>query len=253
MQLSIDNIEFSYGSASILKGIKLELERGEFLGIVGPNGSGKTTLMKCINRILTPSKGEIMIDGNDISKMKLTQIAKEMGYVPQNSGGSLSSPTVFEVVMMGRSPHIAWKAGKTDERIVWDSLIDLGIKEYASHPFDELSSGQIQRVLIARAVAQEAKILLLDEPTSNLDIKYQVEVMNLVHSLSRRNRLGICAIVHDLDLAMKYCDKVIMMEEGRITSIGSPADVLTQQNIKNVYGVDVIIDRQYERPHILIR
>ena len=252
MDLDVNGIKISYNQIPVLNGMNFCMNYGEVLGILGPNGSGKTTMLKCINRLLTPSQGEILIEGNKVSQMKISEIAKYIGYVPQNVRNDMASPTVFEVVMMGRSPHIAWKPAHTDEDIVWNVLESLNIKDLAASFFDELSSGQTQRVLIARAIAQEAKILLLDEPTSNLDIKYQIEVMNLIKTLSRERMLGVCAIIHDLDLAMNYCDKIILMNDGLPVAFGTPDEVLTASQIKEVYGVEAIIDRTYGKPHVII-
>lgn len=252
MYLEVNGIHFSYGSAPILQDVCLSLEKSEIMGIIGPNGSGKTTLIKCINRILTPKQGEITLDGDDALKMTMSDISKKVGYVPQNSSRDVSSPMVYEVVMMGRRPHTSWKRNDDDEDIVWAAMNDMGISNLATHPFDKLSSGQTQRVLLARALAQEAEILLLDEPTSNLDIRYQIDVMNIISQVVKEKGVGVCAIIHDIDLALKYCDKVIMLNEGKITYAGHAEDVITSENIKSTYGVDVVIDRSYGRPHVVV-
>lgn len=252
LNISVNGIRFAYGKHPILNGLDFQMRSGEIIGIVGPNGCGKTTLLKCINKILTPLQGEVLLDGENLHSMKTSEIAKIMGYVPQTSSSDLSSPTVYEVVLMGRSPHMAWKASPSDEEIVWNSLEELNVRDLASHPFSELSSGQTQRVLIARALAQEASILLLDEPTSNLDLKYQIDVMSMIHKLSKKKGLGIFAIIHDLNLAMKYCDTILLMEKGKVTAIGKPDEVLTKESIKKVYDVDVIIDRNYGMPYIVV-
>ena len=253
MRLTVNGVGFSYGSDPVLRDVDLTLNGSEILGIVGPNGSGKTTLIKCINHILIPMQGEILIDGMDITKMKNKDLAKHTGYVPQNSGNSFSSPTVYEVVMMGRHPHsMGWQSSDSDDNIVWEALKELEVEEYASRQFHRLSSGQTQRVLIARALAQEASTMLLDEPTSNLDIKYQIEVMDLIKRLARDKGVGAIAIIHDMDMAMRYCDKVVMLNLGVITAAGKAEDVLTPENIMRTYGVEVAIDRNYGRSHVII-
>ncbi|NLL94535.1 MAG: ABC transporter ATP-binding protein [Thermoplasmatales archaeon] len=252
MYITVNGVSFAYGSAPILKDVNLSLDKSEVLGIIGPNGSGKTTLIKCINRILTPQQGEIAIDGEDALKMSLPQISKKISYVPQNAVRDVSSPMVYEVVMMGRRPHTSWKSTEQDEEIVWKAMVDMGVEDLATKPFDRLSSGQTQRVLLARAIAQEAEIFLLDEPTSNLDIRYQLEVMGLIRRLVREKGVGVCAIVHDIDLAMKYCDKLVMLDEGRITYAGTAEEVITVENIKETYGVDIAIDHNYGRPHVVV-
>ena len=253
MKLEVNGIEFSYGSVPILKSVSLEVEHSEILGILGPNGSGKTTLIKCINRILTPSQGSIALDQNDVLTMKQKDVAKHFGYVPQNSVNDLSCPTVFEVVMMGRRPYsMGWQYSKSDEEVVWNSLEELGVTDLAPRSVDRLSSGQTQRVLMARALCQGADVLLLDEPTSNLDIRYQIEVMSTVRRLVKERGVSSCAIIHDIDMAMRFCDKAVILSKGEIISAGSVEDVITPENIKNAYGVDVVIDRNYGRPHVIV-
>ena len=250
--LSVKNVRFSYGKEETLKGIDLELGPSQILGILGPNGSGKTTLLKCINRILSPSQGEILMDGDDLSKMPRLDIAKSISYVPQNARLDLCTPTVFEIVLMGRRPHISWQYGKRDHDIAWRCLDEMGVRHLAAQSFDSLSSGQSQRVLMARALAQEAKVLLLDEPTSNLDVKYQREVMDSVRSVVDERGIGACAIIHDLDLALRYCDVAVLLNEGSIVCFGRTEDVLTRENIREVFGVDSCIETVAGSKHLII-
>ena len=253
MKLEVGGLEFSYDSVPILKSVSMELCGSEILGILGPNGSGKTTLIKCINRILTPSQGSIIMDDQDVLRMKQKDVAKHFGYVPQNTVNDLSCPTVYEVVMMGRRPHsMGWQYSKSDEEIVWKSLEELEVVDLASRPFDRLSSGQTQRVLMARALCQGADVLLLDEPTSNLDIRYQIEVMNTIRRLVDEKGVSVCAIIHDIDMAMRYCDKVVILSNGEILSAGLAEEVITTENIRKAYGVEVVIDRNYDRPHVIV-
>lgn len=249
----MEGVKFSYGKELILNGVGFKLEMGEILGILGPNGSGKTTLLKCINKILEPSQGRILLDSENVLKMHARSVAKIMGYVPQNAVNEFSTPTVYEVVMMGRRPHtVGWQSSDTDDRIVWESLSELGVEGLASRMFNRLSSGQTQRVLLARALAQEADILLLDEPTSNLDVRYQLEVMDTILRLTKEKGVGVCTILHDIDVAMKYCDKVIILNDGLVIAAGDTQEVLTPSNIKKVYGIDVIVDDNYGRPRVII-
>ncbi len=253
MRMTINGIEFAYGSTPVLKSVGLQLDHSEILGILGPNGSGKTTLIKCINRILTPSQGSILLDSDDVLKMKQKDVAKHFGYVPQNTVNDLSSPTVYEVVMMGRRPYsMGWQYSKSDEDMVWEALEELEISDLASRPFDRLSSGQSQRVLMARALCQGADIMLLDEPTSNLDVRYQLEVMGVVERIAREKGVGVCAIIHDMDMAMRYCDKVVILSQGEIIAAGTTEEVITPENIRKAYGVEVAIDRNYGRPHVIV-
>ncbi len=252
MNVIAKDVEFAYNSIPVLNSVSLTLEPSEILGIIGPNGSGKTTMLKCLNRILSHKQGEILIHDRDISTMKQIDIAKVVGYVPQHANGGHGMPTVFEVVLMGRRPHAAWQSSKKDIEKTWDILASLDMERFASHRYDQLSGGQRQKVLIARALAQEASILLLDEPTSSLDIKHQMDVMELLRSLVRSDGLSVCTIVHDLDLAIKYCDKVVMMKDGGIFAAGDACDVITAGNIRSVYEVDAVIDDSHGRPHVMI-
>ncbi len=252
MQLKMDGVEFSYGSIPILKNVNLELQPSEILGILGPNGSGKTTLIRCMNGILTPQQGSIILDAEEVSKMSRKEIAKNLGYVPQNASSERNGPTVLEVVLMGRRPHIVWEFGEHDNEIVWKAMEEMDVKPLANCDFGTLSSGQAQRVLMARAIAQEAKVLLLDEPTSNLDVKYQIEVMRTVHDIAHKKNVSACAIIHDLDLAMRFCDKIVLLHEGRIVAAGPTLSVLNSENIRSVYEVDAIVDTAYGRPRVMI-
>jgi len=252
MKLIVKDVAFSYGSVQALRDISLKLNEREVLGIVGPNGSGKSTLLKCINRILTPKQGEILLNGADITKLKRIEVARSIGYVPQSTPSEYGAPTVFEVVLMGRYPYgVTWRISSGDIEKVWRILGILGIENLASRRFDELSGGEKQKVLIARALAQEAEILLLDEPTSNLDIRHQLEVMRLVRGLVEGNGLAAIIAIHDLNLASRFCDRVIMMKNGVIFAAGSPEEVFTSENIEKVYHVKVKVIKCFGRPHIV--
>jgi iron complex transport system ATP-binding protein len=250
MKLTVKDVTFSYNSSPSLDNVSLELHESEILGIIGPNGSGKTTLLKCMNKILKPKGGSILINEQEVKKMSRLEIAKHVGYVPQSSV-SPQALTVFEIVLMGRRPHIAWKSSKKDIEKTWTVLAMLGIEHLALRNFNELSGGEQQRALIARSIAQEAKILLLDEPTSNLDIKHQLEVMDLTRKLVTKEKLAAAVAIHDLNLASRYCDKIAMMENGKIFAAGDAHSVLTPASIRSVYGVKVILNYNNEIPYII--
>jgi len=182
--------------------------------------------------------------------MSRMEIAKHIGYVPQSST-SAQALTVFEVVLMGRRPHIGWQSSDKDIEKAWEVLGLLKIESLAMRSFNELSGGEQQRVIIARSLAQEAKILLLDEPTSNLDIRHQLEVMELSRELVDKQKLAVVVAIHDLNLASRYCDKIVMMKTGQIVAAGKPTDVLTPENIKSVYGVEVAINYHDQIPNII--
>lgn len=237
MKLKIKDVEFRYSSEPVLKDVNIEVGAAEILGVVGPNGAGKTTLLRCIDRILTPQKGCILLDERDIKKMSRMELAKEIGYIPQ--GVSQVFPaTVFDAVLMGRRPHLGWRATEKDTDKVLETLHLLHIEDLAMREINELSGGQLQKVFIARALAQDPDVLLLDEPTSNLDIKHQLEVMSIIKTIVKEKGISAIMAIHDLNLAARYADRIIMMNSGKIFSAGDPASVLTRESIKRVYGVE---------------
>ena len=250
MRLKVNKIEFAYNSTSVLENISLELDRSEILGIVGPNGTGKSTLIRCIDQILKPQQGTILLDENDITTMNRMEIARKMGYVPQSTTRVFPA-SVVDTVLMGRRPHLGWKSSEEDMDKVLEILELLGIVEFAMKDFNEISGGQQQKVLIARALAQEADVLLLDEPTSNLDIRHQLEVMEILKDIVRKNGISAVMAIHDLNLASRYTDRILMMNGGRIFAAGDPASVLTVENIKRAYGVEVLVKSDGERPYII--
>ena len=250
MKLKVDGLEFSYASTSILKNVCLTLAPSEVLGIVGPNGAGKSTLLRCINRILKPTGGSILLDECEIKDMARIEIARHMGYVPQTTSNVFPA-TVFDTVLMGRRPHIGWRTSERDVEKVLEILKLLGIEEFALRNFNEISGGQQQKVVIARALAQEPHVLLLDEPTSNLDIRHQLEAMDIITKLVKEKEISAITAIHDLNLASRYVDKVIMLNSGSIFSVGDTHLVLTAENIKHVYGVEVVVKSENGRPYIV--
>jgi iron complex transport system ATP-binding protein len=240
MNLTIEGLKFSYPGHPVLKGVDLKLEESEIMCIVGPNGCGKSTLVKCIEGLLHSSKGRILLGDVDNRTMDAKKIARIIGYVPQTTH-QLFSSTVFDTVLMGRKPYSSWKSSEKDIDIVIDILTTMGLEKIAMEEFNHLSGGQKQRVLIARALAQKPKILLLDEPTSALDIAHQFEVMEIIHDIVHKQQIEVLMIVHDLNLASRYADKVVMMYEGCVYASGKVEDVFTKDNIANVYGVEASI------------
>lgn len=228
----------------------MDLDRSEIIGIVGPNGAGKSTLIRCIDRILTPGGGTILLDETDISTLSRMEIARKMGYVPQTTTRVFPA-TVFDTVLMGRRPHLSWKSSDADVDKVLEILELLGIMEFAMRDFNEISGGQQQKVLIARALAQEADILLLDEPTSNLDIRHQLEVMEIMTNIVHKKGISAVMAIHDLNLASRYTSRILMMNGGRIFAAGDPESVLTEENIRRAYGVEALVKSDGERPYII--
>jgi iron complex transport system ATP-binding protein len=236
LKLTINKLSFNYTSFPVLKDVDLAVDLGEVLSIVGPNGSGKSTLLKCINRILKTKQNTVLIDGKDASKINLKELSKIMGYVPQSSTNTFPF-TVFDVVLMGRKPYIHWSLSERDYEIVAETLGFLGIGELAMRHFNELSGGEQQKVIIARALAQEPQLLLLDEPTSSLDIKHQLEILCILRSLAQTKHCSVIAAMHDLNLASRFSDRMLMLKRGCIFAVGTPESVLTEENIESVYGV----------------
>jgi iron complex transport system ATP-binding protein len=236
LKLEINNLCFSYNGFPTLEDVNLTLGPGEVLGIVGPNGSGKSTLLKCMNRILKTKQNSVLIDGKDVADIGLKDLAKILGYVPQSSR-NIFPFTVFDVVLMGRRPYIQWNLGDKDKEIVAQILSYLGIGDLAMRYFNELSGGEQQKVIIARALAQQPEILLLDEPTSSLDIKHQLEILCILRSLTQSNHCAVIISMHDLNLACRFSDRMLMIKDGRIFAVGNPQSVVTEENIEAVYGI----------------
>lgn len=250
MKLTINDLDFSYSSTPILKNVKMELNPGEVVSILGPNGAGKSTLIKCIDRILNPRSGEIRLGDRDVESMSNMEIARHMGYVPQ-SAGRMFPTTVLDTVLMGRRPHVTWRFNDKDIDKALNALELMGIEDFALRDYGELSGGQQQRVIIARAIAQETDILLLDEPTSNLDIKHQIESMEIVKKMVKDTGISAIMAIHDLNLGARYSDRIIMMSEGNIVAMGSPFLVLTAENIASVYGVEAAVKEEEGIPYVV--
>lgn len=250
IKLSVNDLSFRYHSTDVLRNLCLEVGDGRIVSVVGPNGSGKSTLIKCIDRILLPQEGTVSVDRCDLAKMPRVTLAKTIAYVPQNSLRVFPN-TVFDVVLMGRRPHLGWRGGSQDEEIVWAVLRLLGLEELALSPFTELSGGQQQKVLIARALAQETGIILLDEPTSNLDIWHQIDVMDVIRTLVRQRDLTAIVAIHDLNMAARYSDTIVMMKRGTIVAAGPPGEVLTGENLASVYGIRANVRTSEDIPFII--
>jgi iron complex transport system ATP-binding protein len=250
MKLEIQGVQFSYGSVSVLEDISLSIEAGEILSLVGPNGSGKTTLLKCINRILKPQRGTILVEGRDVSRVELNELAHSLGYVPQSAPASFPL-TVYDTVLLGRKPYVNWKLSERDKEIAFGVLRLMKLDDMALRLFNELSGGEKQKVLMARALSQEPQVLLLDEPTSNLDLRHQLEVLGLIVEMVKGRGLSAVMAMHDLNLASRFSDKIVMLEYGRIYAAGEPSVVLNSDNIKEVYGVETTVNSDSGRPHVI--
>ena len=241
--VELEQIGFKYGEKRVLQDVTLAVQKREFFGILGPNGSGKSTLLNLIDGILSPCEGKIRIKGIAPGTMKRKTLARLVAVVPQNASW-LFPLTVEEVVLMGRTPHIGRLAfeSQRDMDVTRSAMRETDLLSLASRCVHTLSGGERQRVLIARALAQEPEIILLDEPTSSLDIAHQIRAFDLIRSLSGHKGITIVSVTHDMNLASLYCDRIALLQEGRIRALGSPREVLTESRIKEVYGVNVVVD-----------
>jgi len=242
MVVSVKNVSFSYGRLQVLRDITMNAKKGELVCLLGPNGTGKSTLLKCILGALRPQKGRIIINGDDISNLDPIELARLISYVPQVIEQTFPL-TVFETILIGRLPHLSWTPRQSDLEAVRHAMRLLGIENLAWKNLSELSGGQRQKVLLAMALAKEPPILLLDEPTSNLDLNSQLEVMDVIRDIVEDDKTAIVAL-HDLNLALRYADRVVVMKDGRVIANGKPAEVLEEDVIESVYGVRAIVKNE---------
>ena len=250
MKMLIQDICFSYGSHSVLKGVSMEVAPGHILSIVGPNGSGKSTLLRCLARVLKPQGGSVFLDGREVAQINSRELAKLLGYVPQTMG-EVFSFTVLETVLMGRKPHLNWGVAQKDLTVVAQVMKFMNLDKLAQRQMEQLSGGQKQKVFIARALAQEPQVFLFDEPTSSLDIRHQLEVLEIVRELASQQKRQVVMVLHDLNLAARYSDQMVMLKDGLIFAAGQPGDVLTTDNVRDVYGVEASIEESSLGPYVL--
>lgn len=252
-EITISDLEFSYSDeAVILDGISLDISRPQLISVIGPNGVGKSTLIHCLNKILTPTRGTVLVDGRPVSDYGVKELAKKVGYVPYSSSDTFPM-TVVDTILMGRNPHRRWNSLREDLAVAEETMEMMDISHLALRPFNELSAGQKQRVMLARGLAQEPGILLLDEPTANLDIRHQMDVIRILKRLSSEKGIVVVMISHDLNIAAKYSDNIVMLSAGKVYAVGRPSDVITPENIKAVYGVDCDVIRSDGRPFMILR
>lgn len=242
--IEVNSISFRYHEDWVLQDVSFRVEKGEFVGVIGPNGSGKTTLLKILYRLLSPQKGEILFELVPMRKMDRNDIAKRIAVVAQET--QLLFPfSVLETVLMGRSPylgHLMFESEK-DLEIAKKAMEWTKVFPFSERPMDELSGGERKRVFIARALAQEPEVILLDEPTANLDIHHQIDFLDLILTLNRERGLTIVMASHDMNIASEFCDRLILLQDGRIYKMGTPDEVITKENIESVYGCEVWIDQ----------
>lgn len=244
--VEVKDLYFSYPGYNVLKGITLSVNKGEFLGILGPNGCGKTTLLKNMSGYLKPQRGEVIIQGKQVNKLSIRDRAKLVGFIPQETIPPFNF-TSFDVVMMGRMPYLRRfeREGFKDRELVRKAMQITETWHLKDRFVNHLSGGERQRILIARALAQSPSILLMDEPVSHLDIKHQIGIINLINNLCSTLGITVLAVLHDINLAARHCHRVVLIKEGSIVGTGAPANVLTEENIKRVFDVEVDIVQPY--------
>lgn len=248
MKLVADEICFSYNSHPVLSNVSFKIESGGMTCILGVNGAGKSTLLKCLNRILSPRQGTVLLDGKQLSTMSRVEVARLIGYVSQRHSDTCMN--VFETVLMGRKPHMGWKAGPGDYTVVESILRRMGLDPLSMRRVCDLSGGQLQKVIIARALAQTPRILLLDEPTSNLDLKNKIEVMSLIQEISKTQNIPAIIAIHDLNIAIRFAERFFFLKEGQIHAI-STRKTLSAEVIREVYGIKVAL-KEFEGHTIVV-
>ena len=242
--LDVDSLSYKYDEKTVLDLISLSLNPGEILGILGPNGCGKTTLLKNLNKNLSPHGGCVLIDGTDMDSISKREIAKNIATVPQSNEIRFAF-TVKEIVTMGRMPFQESFRGETREdlEIIDNAMKQTSLTEFADRYINTLSGGERQRAIIARAITQTPRIILMDEPTLHLDINMQFEVLDLIHKLSKENNLAVVIVSHDLPMVTRYCDRIILIHDHRVFAMGAADEVLTRENMRTVFNVDAELEK----------
>ena len=250
MKLSIEKITYSINSKLIVDGVDLGVEEGSFVGLVGPNGCGKSTLLKNIYKVYTPDSGKVYIDGKDLAELSSRETALEMSVMQQENVVEFDM-SVYDMVMLGRFAHQKMFGNDMaqEKKIVEDAIEEVGLTGYEQRSFLSLSGGEKQRTLVARALVQQAKLIILDEPTNHLDIGYQYQIMTIL----KNQGLTVFSSIHDLNIAACYCDKIVLMKAGKIVDIGTPWEVLVPERIKELFGVDarITVNEVTTRPNIM--
>ena len=240
--LKAEGLKFSFGERLVLDGVDLTVQPGEVVALLGRNGAGKTTLLKMLNGLLTPARGTVMLGGRTLDELSLPERARRSAYIPQSITSAFPM-RVIDVVLLGRRPYVTWRLSKDDIKIASDTLATLGLDAFAFRRFTELSGGERQQVVMAKALAQEASLLLLDEPTSDLDLNNQIGVMKRIRRVvDDMDQRAAVIVMHDLNAAAAYADRVVLMHEGRVEAVGRPEEVLTEANLAKVFMVEASID-----------
>ena len=254
--LALDGVSFQYGKRPLLDGLSLHLDGGEILGVIGPNGSGKSTVVKLLDGTLKPRRGSVLVSGEARTTFSRRALARRIATVPQELHVAFDF-RVGELVMMGRGPHVNWLRGDTahDREFAWRAMEMVGVADLADRAYRQISGGEKQRTVLAMALAQAPEILLLDEPTNNLDMANQASFFELLLQLREEQGLSIMAVVHDVNLAALYCDRIALMREGAIIADGPPGEVITPPALRRCFGIDVeVFDHpSVDRPQVALK
>lgn len=252
MSLSVENLSFRYGKRLILEEVSLEVPTGKILALLGPNGTGKTTLLKSISQIVKPISGSSLVEGEDLYRMSSHKRAKYVAYVPQHTNSTFPV-TVADAVMMGRGPSMRFSPTRQDKELVFSVIRRMELESYAFKDINKMSGGERQRVFIARALAQQPKLLLLDEPTSSMDLKNQLHTLELVRQLAWKEHLTVVISIHDLNLAAMFCDYFLLLKDRKRFAFGRVHEVLTEDNIRAIYGVETEIKSFNGYSHVVLK
>ncbi len=244
MKIRVEDVEIELGGRKILDGIEFEIRRGEFVTLLGPNGSGKSTILRTIFGILKPSRGAVYLNGSEINRMGIENSARVMGYLPQEH--SETNLSVLDVTLLGRTPYININPGKSDYEMARNALKLVGMEKFSNRKFSELSGGERQKVMLARIFCQETDFMLLDEPTAHLDIRSQIEILEIIRRMVESGKAAIVAM-HDINLALSFSDRVLMVKNGKIIHAGKPDDIIRPETILNVFGVRAEIVKENGR------
>ena len=248
--LNVDSLSFSYGGKQVLRDVSFDIGENMVVSVLGPNGVGKTTLLKCICDHHRQTTGSVKVDGVDVRSIGRRELAKKIAYVPQKA--IASHTTVFDSILIGRRPHMEWSVTKHDKEVVWDAMTSLGLQALSLSYTDAISGGEFQKVQIARALVQEAGTLLLDEPTSNLDISNAYETMHIIRDIARERNVGVIMIAHDLNMAIHLSDRLVLMKNGTVfTEIAN--DGMTEDIIREVYNIDTKVVDGASKPYVVPR
>ena len=233
--VEVKDITFSYGKHSILKGISFSAEPGDCVGILGNNGVGKSTLITCMNSIRKPDDGSVLINGKSIFEMSRLELARNVAYVAQKN--ELSQTTVYDAILLGRKPYMTWSMNCADYALCDEMMERIGMTDFKLRNINELSGGEVQKVMLARAFVQQPKLLLLDEPTSNLDPRNQYEMMKLVRQMALEQGISVLVVIHDLNLALRYCNRFLFIKDSSVYDYGD-GSVVTEKALRDVYGIN---------------